>query len=108
MNKPILVFQAPVATRSGYGDHSRDILKSLFDSLLWFENIFEIVIETNESDELNWNLFNLQGNSLQKGKLWVSPGTSRKEVEEENLPSGIYYLKIQNETGSQIKKVVVL
>jgi glycosyltransferase involved in cell wall biosynthesis len=31
MNKPLLVFQAPVATRSGYGDHSRDILKSLFD-----------------------------------------------------------------------------
>ena len=30
MNKPILVFQAPIATRSGYGDHSRDILKSLF------------------------------------------------------------------------------
>jgi hypothetical protein len=31
MSKPILVFQAPIATRSGYGDHSRDILKSLFD-----------------------------------------------------------------------------
>ena len=31
MNKPILVFQAPIATRSGYGDHSRDILKSLFE-----------------------------------------------------------------------------
>jgi len=31
MNKPLLVFQAPVATRSGYGDHSRDILKSIFD-----------------------------------------------------------------------------
>ena len=31
MSKPLLVFQAPVATRSGYGDHSRDILKSLFD-----------------------------------------------------------------------------
>lgn len=30
MSKPLLVFQAPVATRSGYGDHSRDILKSLF------------------------------------------------------------------------------
>lgn len=29
MNKPLLVFQAPVATRSGYGDHARDILKSL-------------------------------------------------------------------------------
>jgi glycosyltransferase involved in cell wall biosynthesis len=31
MNKPILVLQAPIATRSGYGDHSRDILKSLFE-----------------------------------------------------------------------------
>ena len=31
MNKQLLVFQAPVATRSGYGDHSRDILKSLFE-----------------------------------------------------------------------------
>ena len=31
MNKPILVFQSPIFTRSGYGDHSRDILKSLFD-----------------------------------------------------------------------------
>lgn len=30
MNKPILVFQAPVFTRSGYGDHARDILRSLF------------------------------------------------------------------------------
>ena len=31
MNKPLLLFQAPIATRSGYGDHSRDILKSLFE-----------------------------------------------------------------------------
>jgi len=31
MSKPLLVFQSPIATRSGYGDHSRDILKSLFD-----------------------------------------------------------------------------
>ena len=28
--KPILVFQAPVATRSGYGDHARDLLHSLY------------------------------------------------------------------------------
>lgn len=31
MSKPLLVFQAPIATRSGYGDHSRDLLKSLFE-----------------------------------------------------------------------------
>jgi glycosyltransferase involved in cell wall biosynthesis len=28
--KPILVFQAPIATRSGYGDHARDLLHSLY------------------------------------------------------------------------------
>lgn len=28
--KPTLIFQAPVATRSGYGDHARDLLQSLY------------------------------------------------------------------------------
>lgn len=31
MSKPILVFQAPLFTRSGYGDHARDILRSLYE-----------------------------------------------------------------------------
>jgi glycosyltransferase involved in cell wall biosynthesis len=31
MSKPTLIFQAPVSTRSGYGDHARDLLKSLYD-----------------------------------------------------------------------------
>jgi len=31
MNKPLLVFQGPIACRAGYGDHSRDLLKSLFE-----------------------------------------------------------------------------
>tara|TARA_R110000782_G_scaffold6074_3_gene20942 strand:+ start:2894 stop:4189 length:1296 start_codon:yes stop_codon:yes gene_type:complete len=30
MNKQLLVYQAPVFTRSGYGDHARDILRSIF------------------------------------------------------------------------------
>jgi len=29
IKKPLLVFQAPVATRSGYGDHARDLVRSL-------------------------------------------------------------------------------
>ena len=31
MSKPLLIYQAPVATRSGYGDHARDVLKSIFE-----------------------------------------------------------------------------
>ena len=31
MSKPVLLFQGPVSSRSGYGDHARDILKSIFE-----------------------------------------------------------------------------
>lgn len=31
MSKPVLLFQGPVFTRSGYGDHARDILRSIFE-----------------------------------------------------------------------------
>lgn len=31
-NKPFLLFSGPVTTRSGYGSHARDILKTLYDS----------------------------------------------------------------------------
>ena len=30
MNKPLVLIQSPVDTHSGYGSHSRDIIKSLF------------------------------------------------------------------------------
>ncbi len=29
MSKPLLVFQAPIATRSGYGERSRDLVRAL-------------------------------------------------------------------------------
>jgi len=32
MSKPYLIYSAPVATVSGYGEHARDILRSLRDS----------------------------------------------------------------------------
>lgn len=43
MNKPKLLFHGPVFSRSGYGDHSRDLLKSLFNI-----NKFDIkIVPTN-------------------------------------------------------------
>ena len=31
-NKPLILVTAPVATRSGYGNHSRDICRALIES----------------------------------------------------------------------------
>ena len=42
--KPTLVFQAPIATRSGYGDHARDLLHSLY-KLDKFDNEIEKLYE---------------------------------------------------------------
>jgi hypothetical protein len=71
------------------------------------EGVFEMVIESNETEELNWILYNLQGKSMQEGIFSVSPGISRQAIEGKNLTQGIYYLKIQNELGFQTTKIVV-
>ena len=39
MSKPLLVLSAPITTRSGYGEHSRDVFASLLDM-----NKFDILI----------------------------------------------------------------
>jgi len=44
MSKPTLLFRGPVKTLSGYGSHSRDLLKSLYDM-----DLFEIYIDSS-----NW------------------------------------------------------
>ena len=31
-NKPLILFQGPVRSRSGYGDHTRDLITSLIDT----------------------------------------------------------------------------
>lgn len=41
MNKPLILFRGPVKTRSGYGSHSRDLLKALYDL-----DLFDIKIDS--------------------------------------------------------------
>ena len=60
IKKPLLVVQGPVATRSGYGDHSRDLVRSLFSldkydirivSLSWGNTPMNALNPNNESDK---------------------------------------------------------
>ncbi|MFK8007954.1 MAG: S8 family serine peptidase [Saprospiraceae bacterium] len=69
--------------------------------------VFEMVIESSESDELNWNMYNLQGQSIQEGTLEVAVGTTRQVVNGKNMPAGIYYLRLQNEVGYKTLRVVI-
>ena len=60
VKKPLLVFQGPVATRSGYGDHARDLVRSLISldkydiriiSLRWGNTPFTGLNPNNASDK---------------------------------------------------------
>jgi glycosyltransferase involved in cell wall biosynthesis len=60
IKKPLLVVQGPVATRSGYGDHSRDLVRSLISldkydirivSMRWGNTPMNGLNPNNESDK---------------------------------------------------------
>jgi len=94
--KPTLVFQAPVATRSGYGDHARDLLHSLYKL-----DKFEIkVISTRwghtPMDALNydkpfhkWVVDNIIPNIQQKPDIYI-----QVTVPNEFQPLGNYNIGI--------------
>lgn len=93
-----------------------DVLTSIFDPNVEFDltvlpnpnnGIFEMVIESSEADELTWNMYNLQGQSIREGILSVAEGTTRQIVDGKNMAAGIYYLRLQNEVGYKTLKVVV-
>ena len=43
MGKPTILFRAPIKTQSGYGSHSRDLLKSLYDM-----DMYDIKIDSSD------------------------------------------------------------
>ena len=53
--KPTLIFQAPVATRSGYGDHARDLLHSLYKLDKFDIKIISTRWGNTPMDALNYN-----------------------------------------------------
>jgi glycosyltransferase involved in cell wall biosynthesis len=55
MSKPFLLYQAPVATRSGYGDHARDLLKSFKDLNYYDIKIVSTRWGSTPMDQLNPN-----------------------------------------------------
>lgn len=66
MNKPLLVYQAPVSTRSGYGDHARDLLKAFRELDLYNIKIVSTRWGVTPMDQLdpqnefhNWILQNI-------------------------------------------------
>lgn len=96
MNKQTLIFQGPVFTRSGYGDHCRDLLKSLRKM-----NKFDIKLipmrwgntpqnQTDPSTEFGrWMLENVLTQNVQKPDVFI-----QVSVANEFTPKGNYNIGI--------------
>jgi glycosyltransferase involved in cell wall biosynthesis len=94
--KPTLVFQGPVATRSGYGDHARDLLHSLYKldkfdikvvSLRWGQTPMDALDYDNEFHK--WVIENIIPSVQQKPDIFI-----QVTVPNEFQPLGFYNIGI--------------
>jgi glycosyltransferase involved in cell wall biosynthesis len=94
--KPTLVFQAPVATRSGYGDHARDLLHSLYKldkfeikviSTRWGNTPMDALNYDNEFQK--WIVDNIIPGIQQKPDIYI-----QVTVPNEFQPMGFYNIGI--------------
>ena len=94
--KPTLIFQAPVATRSGYGDHARDLLHSLYKldkfeikviSTRWGQTPMDALNYDNEFHK--WIVDNIITGTQQKPDIYI-----QVTVPNEFQPMGHYNIGI--------------
>ncbi len=94
--KPTLVFQAPVATRSGYGDHARDLLHSLYKldkfdikiiSTRWGNTPMDALNYDNEFHK--WTVDNIIQKITEKPDIYI-----QVTVPNEFQPLGYYNIGI--------------
>ena len=94
--KPTLVFQGPVATRSGYGDHARDLLHSLYKldkfdikivSLRWGQTPMDALNYDNEFHK--WIIENIIPGVQEKPDIFI-----QVTVPNEFQPLGFYNIGI--------------
>jgi len=77
MSKPTLLFRGPVKTLSGYGSHSRDLLKSLYDM-----DLFDISIDSS-----NWGSTPLTALEPETNifHLWIDENIVSKSIPQPDI-----------------------
>ncbi len=94
--KPTLIFQAPIATRSGYGDHARDLLHSLYKldkfdikviSTRWGQTPMDALNYDNQFHK--WVIENIIPGIQQKPDIYI-----QVTVPNEFQPLGFYNIGI--------------
>ncbi len=69
--------------------------------------LFEVVLESDDSQTLTIELLDLRGILIQREKVMPGNGIIRKAFDASELAAGVYFVKIQGEEGFLTKRIVV-
>ncbi|MEM9822229.1 MAG: S8 family serine peptidase [Bacteroidota bacterium] len=68
---------------------------------------FDLLLDSPESNRLQWQMFNLHGQNIKGGQIITTPGFERHRIDASSLPTGVYLLRLSNEEGAQTVKVTI-
>jgi len=66
-------------------------------------DIFMVELPANQQGMVTWSLYNQNGQLLRMAKT----NASTLSIERENLPSGLYYLQVENAKALAIEKIIL-
>ena len=69
-------------------------------------NSFFIKNESIKANQITYQLFDYQGVSIFSKEIFLQKNQSH-EVQVEDLPSGIYFIKIENENTFSLQKIII-
>jgi hypothetical protein len=83
----------------------RDIWKKLFWCI--FGRQLQIWIDMDKFGAAQLQLIDLQGHTRYQTQVMLNKGRTFKAIDINNLPAGVYFLRVTNREGSQVSKVLI-
>lgn len=94
-----------------YSENQRVLvtLKDIWKKLFWclFGRQLQIWVDMNKFGTAQLQLIDLQGHIRYQTQMTLNKGRNYKTVDVNNLPSGVYFLRVANREGAQVSKIVI-
>jgi hypothetical protein len=84
-------------------------VRDIWKKLLWciFGHQLQIWLDMEKYGPAQLQLIDLQGHIRYQSQITVNKGRNFKTLDINNLPTGIYFLRVQSLEGSQVSKILV-
>jgi hypothetical protein len=94
-----------------YSDTQRVVvtLRDIWKKLFWciFGHQLQIWLDMEKYGPAQLQLIDIQGHIRYQSQITVNKGRNFKTLDINNLPTGVYFLRVQSLEGSQVSKILV-